>query len=63
MNWIQVSGSLIQAQGRGFTFGVRKLDNGEFLVKKDSFTNGTDRATVKTQAAGIALAESWNDNR
>lgn len=59
MNWKIVNDNLIQAAGRGFTFSVRKLGNNEYLVKKDSFTNGTDRATVKTQTEGIALAERW----
>lgn len=60
MKWIQINDSLVQAAGRGFTFSVRKLSSGEYLVRKDSFTNGEDRATVTTQHAGIALAESWD---
>lgn len=63
MKWIRINASLLQASGRGFTFSVRKLSNGDYLVKKDSFTNGTDQATVKTQAEGIALAEHWNADR
>lgn len=64
MQWIQINDSLIQASGRGFTFSVRKHSvTGDYLVKKDSYTNGTDRATVKTQAEGIALAEAWEASR
>lgn len=63
MNWITVNGSLIQASGRGFTFSVRELSSGEYLVSKDSFTNGRDQARVKTQAEAIRLAESWDASR
>lgn len=59
MNWMTINENLIQAAGRGFAFSVRKLTSDEYLVKKDSFTNGTDRAKVRTQAEGIALAERW----
>jgi hypothetical protein len=64
VNWIRINDSLIQASGRGFTFSVRKNSvTGDYWVLKDSYTNGSDRASVKTQAEGIALAESWEASR
>lgn len=64
MQWIQINDSLIQARGRGFTFSVRKNSvTGDYDVRKESFTNGNDMATVKTQAQGLALAEAWEADR
>lgn len=63
MNWIRINGNLIQASGRGFTFSVRELSSDKYLVTKESFTNGNDEKTVKTQTEAIALAETWDASR
>lgn len=60
MNWTLINDSLAMARGCGFDYSVRKLDNGEYLVKQDSFTNGRQEQRVKTQAEGFALAERWD---